>query len=332
MADWAVPVLTTAHDIHQTNLKDRDVDAAIMAEAPTNPPVDFIRWNRTAKKFQKWNGTIWEDLDVSTGLGLGTMSTQNSNAVSISGGTIGTSVNIDAARLTSGLVPTARLGSGTASQYKFPSGTQVWSYPIPIGTPLPWLTNTPPTGFFLADGAAISRTTYSDLFALWGTKYGVGNGSTTFNLPDLRGKYLFGKAISGTGSTLDGTFGSIDHVHTGPSHIHGAGTLAGPSHTHGPGTLTVASHDHTAGQWTTSGHSGGTGSVDSTGGNTVIGQHTHTLGPFQTGTAAPAVNVGLTAADGTQAVTGSTAAGGTENTGGSNVPSHVCNWIIFAGQ
>jgi len=53
-------------------------------------------------------------------------------------------------------------------------------------------TSTVPTGFLECDGSAISRTTYADLFAVIGTTYGVGDGSTTFNIPDLRGEFVRG--------------------------------------------------------------------------------------------------------------------------------------------
>lgn len=49
-----------------------------------------------------------------------------------------------------------------------------------------------PSGYLLADGSAISRTIYADLYAAIGTTYGVGNGSTTFNIPDLRGEFIRG--------------------------------------------------------------------------------------------------------------------------------------------
>jgi len=52
--------------------------------------------------------------------------------------------------------------------------------------------STAPTGWLLCNGAAISRTTYSDLFSAIGTTYGAGDGSSTFNLPDLRGEFLRG--------------------------------------------------------------------------------------------------------------------------------------------
>lgn len=58
---------------------------------------------------------------------------------------------------------------------------------------------TDPPGFLLCDGRAVSRTTYADLFAAIGTEWGNGDGSTTFNLPDLRGRAPIG---AGTGSGL----------------------------------------------------------------------------------------------------------------------------------
>ena len=57
-----------------------------------------------------------------------------------------------------------------------------------VGTIKPWGKATAPAGYVLCDGAAISRTTYVDLFGVISTTYGVGNGSTTFNVPNLQGK------------------------------------------------------------------------------------------------------------------------------------------------
>ena len=61
---------------------------------------------------------------------------------------------------------------------------------IPAGSVVYMARNTAPTGFLKANGAAVSRTTYSKLYAAIGTYYGVGDGSTTFNLPDLRGEFV----------------------------------------------------------------------------------------------------------------------------------------------
>jgi len=62
----------------------------------------------------------------------------------------------------------------------------------PIGSILTFATGNVPNGYFECDGQAISRTTYADLFAVMGTNYGAGNGSTTFNIPDYRGQFLRG--------------------------------------------------------------------------------------------------------------------------------------------
>ena len=63
---------------------------------------------------------------------------------------------------------------------------------VPIGAVFHFAASTAPTGFLKANGAAVSRTTFAALFAITGTTYGVGDGSTTFNLPDLRGEFIRG--------------------------------------------------------------------------------------------------------------------------------------------
>jgi len=87
-----------------------------------------------------------------------------------------------------------------------------------IGTIIQWGSNTIPTGWLLCDGSAISRTTYSDLFSVIGTSFGAGDGSTTFNLPDLRGKVAVGKDTNDTDfDTLGDTGGSKylqEHTHS----------------------------------------------------------------------------------------------------------------------
>ena len=57
-----------------------------------------------------------------------------------------------------------------------------------VGTIKPWPKATAPSGYLLCNGAAISRTTYADLFVVTSTTYGAGDGSTTFNVPQLQGK------------------------------------------------------------------------------------------------------------------------------------------------
>lgn len=121
-------------------------------------------------------------------------------------------------------------------------------YEIPAGTIWMYGGGSAPSGTLLCDGTAVSRTTYADLFTAIGTTYGSGDGSTTFNLPDLRQRFPLGKAASGTGSTLGGTGGNIDHTHSTPNHTHTVGTHRHTmSHTHQVGAHShpIASHEHT---------------------------------------------------------------------------------------
>jgi microcystin-dependent protein len=84
---------------------------------------------------------------------------------------------------------------------------------VQTGTITMWAAATAPQGWVLCDGTARSRSTFADLFAVIGTTYGVGDGSTTFNVPNLEQRFPLGKADSGTGANLGDTGGSIDHVH-----------------------------------------------------------------------------------------------------------------------
>src|SRR5690606_11476130 len=65
--------------------------------------------------------------------------------------------------------------------------------PSPAGVLSAYAGDTAPFGWLLADGSEVSRTTYSKLFAAISDTYGAGDGSTTFNLPDLRGRIPIGK-------------------------------------------------------------------------------------------------------------------------------------------
>ena len=72
---------------------------------------------------------------------------------------------------------------------------------LPAGFVAAWPGNTPPDGWLVCNGSAVSRTTYADLFAAIGTTFGAGDGSTTFKLPDYRGDFLRGY-LSGTSSAI----------------------------------------------------------------------------------------------------------------------------------
>lgn len=158
---------------------------------------------------------------------------------------------------------------------------------LPPGTVVPFGGVSAPNGWLLCDGSEISRSTYADLFAAISTHHGAGNGSTTFNIPDLRQRFVLGKAASGTGSVLGTTGGSIDHTHTVPAHYHAMGSGADLNITSSGSHTTSIEHDHatvtsTAGTAHTHGHTLGTS------GGTA---HSHSLSGLTLGTATTGISV-----------------------------------------
>lgn len=94
---------------------------------------------------------------------------------------------------------------------------------VPTGCILPFCGNNAPQGWLLCDGSAINRTTYADLFAILGTNYGEGDNSTTFNLPDMRGKVAVGLNTNGAFDALGKSVGEETHkltINEMPSHDH----------------------------------------------------------------------------------------------------------------
>lgn len=132
----------------------------------------------------------------------------------------------------------------------------------PIGSVMAYAAATAPTDWLLCDGSAVSRTTYSSLFALINTTYGVGDGSTTFNLPNMKGRVVVGRDSADTDfDTLGEAAGSKTSTanHTHPvDHDHGAESFTSgtesANHTHAGNTGNVSA-DHS--------HSGNTGYVSS---------------------------------------------------------------------
>jgi microcystin-dependent protein len=132
----------------------------------------------------------------------------------------------------SGIVtaPTAAAGTNTT---QLATTAFVQSNGSPTGVINMWGTGTAPTGWLLCTGTAVSRTTYAALFAVIGTTFGVGDGSTTFNLPNYTNRMPYGTTLAATGGSADAVV--VSHTHTAtssvsdPGHTHGylIGTLAG---------------------------------------------------------------------------------------------------------
>jgi microcystin-dependent protein len=110
---------------------------------------------------------------------------------------------------------------------------------FPAGIIHQYAGTTAPTGFLLCDGTAVSRVTYAALFSVVSTMYGEGNGVSTFNLPDLRGRIAVGRDSSQTEfDTLGETGGAKTHTLTGaqiPVHDHGLGGRSIATATSGSG-------------------------------------------------------------------------------------------------
>lgn len=298
-------------------LKDRDRDVAKLFVAdPTNPEESFFRYNRTGNKFQEYLSGVWTDKVLSlagggtgqttpsgirTSLGLGTMALQNDTAVDINGGDIASAVTINTASIVAGTMNTARLGSGAGGVGdRYLADNSTWKTipgDVPIGVIFIWLNNTPPAPYICCWGQVVSRAAYAGLFAVIGTTYGAGDGSTTFNLPDFRGVFPLGQTSSGPywglnirGGALGHTHGIYPdgaHSHIAPSHqhntdvhSHGAGSYAAASHSHGGivggETDSEAGHSHTFSDTSSGPSTGGTNPTGS-GTNRADINHTHTI-------------------------------------------------------
>lgn len=172
---------------------------------------------------------------------------------------------------------------------------------VPTGGVMPWAGTgaIAPTGWAFCTGGALNRVTYSDLFAVIGTTYGIGDGVTTFNVPDLQQRIPVGQGSNSGGyllSSLGDTGGSTTVSLTAsqiPTHTHDLGGI--PVNLTVSGTATGGSHDHTVEASVDEGVSGLPQGFELTEDNTAItydatgngwlssGAHTHTVTGTATG-------------------------------------------------
>jgi microcystin-dependent protein len=182
---------------------------------------------------------------------------------------------------------------------------------VPSGTVSQTARATAPTGYLLCDGSAISRTTYSSLFDAIGTAYGTGDGSTTFNIPNLKGRVPVGRdsaqtefdTLGETGGAKTHTLTTAEmpsHTHTQNSHSHTfSATTTGGLHTH---QITLTSSAGVGGASDTPARgAAGTGNdpnfrtgTDATGSGygAAEGQHSHSVSGTTSGTTATNQNAG----------------------------------------
>ena len=167
-------------------------------------------------------------------------------------------------------VPTTDLQAATKSYVDGLTGA-------PSGVIMAFAGATAPTGFLACDGSAVSRTTYATLFAAISTTWGAGNGTTTFNVPDLRGMFVRGTGTNATGSS-SGAVGPSVGAYAADTYLNHSHTASQPAHSH---TYTVV---NTASQAT-----GGSGS-----------NYYNSTTSTSTGTAQPAITVDTSTTGGTE--------------------------------
>ena len=162
-----------------------------------------------------------------------------------------------------------------ATRYDYSGANITGLVGVSTGTVIPWSDTSVPTGYLECNGQAVSRSTYSALFAVISTTYGSGNGSTTFNVPDLKDNAMMGRSNS---AALAST-GGANTVQT-------TGNVGGSAAAHTLTSDELPAHSHTAvnigqverGSW---GPNVGTiGGFQSAGGG---GSHTHNMSATFTG-------------------------------------------------
>jgi microcystin-dependent protein len=120
-----------------------------------------------------------------------------------------------------------------ATKYDFDGANLTGIEGIPTATIVPWTSASVPSGFLECNGLAVSRSTYATLFGIIGTTYGAGDGSTTFNVPDLQDNVAIGK--SGTKN-----LGSTGGANT----VTSTGNVGGSTANATLSTAQLASHSH----------------------------------------------------------------------------------------
>jgi microcystin-dependent protein len=181
--------------------------------------------------------------------------------------------SITSAKLQNNVITNEKLASDVSALLALLSNTSV-----PTGTILPFGGSVAPANAVLCDGSAVSRTTYAKLFSVIGTTYGVGDGSTTFHVPNLKGKIPVGlNSLESEFNYLGKSGGEKSHILSSlemPSHSHTASGSAAGGHNHNV-TLDYYTNNTTGGSIHYVHPTSGSGQVSKV--TSAGGEHTHSI-------------------------------------------------------
>jgi microcystin-dependent protein len=230
------------------------------ATAPASPALGQL-WqdiSQTPDQLKMWDGSNWVRVDpqgITQAIGDSRylqITTAASTYLALAGGTLTGNLTLPGVPTTTNMAATkgyvdTQIAAIPAASDMTPAGTVIWT-----------ARTTAPIGYLKANGAAVSRTTYAALFSAIGTVYGAGNGSTTFNLPDLRGEFIRGfddgrgvDSGRAMGSNQAAAFASHTHSVTDPGHAHSSVTNAGTGGGQGGGGADTGTRGTTTGSATT---------------------------------------------------------------------------------
>jgi len=293
------PVENGIYTVGASGAPTRATDADTDSELPNSTVLVLAGTINGNTTWANNNGTIEVGVDDVTFVQTAATNVYTADGTSLQ--LSGTQFSVKAAGITeaklgTSAVTTAKINAGAVTAAKL--DTAVSDLLMPVGSVIPYVGATCPAKTVLAYGQQLNRTTYAALYALTGDAFGAGNGSTTFNVPDLRGRVMAfwdmaggvsgnrltaGEATGVNGDIIGATGGAEAHVlvtdelpahsHTfSAAHTHGftGGTHAhtfsdSASHTH-----SIPSHAHSV-----SSHAHSIPAIGSTGVASANGSHTH---------------------------------------------------------
>lgn len=203
--------LMTARDLREA-AQHRDATTGVHGVGPTSSVVG------TSDTQTLTNKTIDGDDNVVVGLPTTALADDAVTAAKIATGAVGTP------ELATNSVTTVKIPDANVTKAKLAPDAQAFLNPTGAVIAFAAVSGGLPPGYLFCDGSAVSRTTYAALFAVLGTSQGAGNGTTTFNLPNLKGRVIVMQ------DDTQAEFTGVGHTGGAKTHILSASEM--PSHSH----------------------------------------------------------------------------------------------------